>query len=264
MALVGIEELDRDTSSEQIAAYVLSERQCRMTLAADWPRIVPLAWNPGKVGKPSVIPLHPGKSVVQPLGKAQCWFGPFAAYVDMRTTTDEKQKQLLRDRFKAERERYLNLYDYPRGDGRGARPIMTPSGPHRSPDVTVTILNADGTECEPIRLYELYKIGEFDPLKDTFLVKETPEEIEARYQAELAAVNERYEREVSDFRMQLAELRGEIRAGGKVASDGPPVELARTIVIGDKLYKINKSGMPYDPETGRILPRDQWPEGFNG
>ena len=242
MALQGLDELERDSSSDQIAAFVLSERQCRITLAADWPRIVPLEWHPGKVGKPSVIPLHPGKSVIQPIGKAQCWFGPFAAYVDMRTTTDEKQKQRLRDVYKAERERYLNRYDYPRGDGRGAKPIMTPSGPHRSPDVTITILDADGTESEPIRLYELYKIGEFDPIKDTFFQKETVEQVEARYQQELAETNERYARQAEEFRLQVAELKGMI--GGKVASDAPAG------------YKLNAQGKPYDPTTGKMLPKD--------
>lgn len=246
MALQGLDELERDSSSEQIAAYVLSERQCRITLSADWPRIVPLAWHPGKVGKPSVIPLAPGKSVIQPLGKTQCWFGPVATYFDIKVATDEKKKQTLRDLYKAERTRYLDRYDYPRGDGKGAKPIMTPSGPHRSPDVTITILEADGTESEPVRLYELYKIGEFDPIKDTFFVKESPEQIEARYQAELASVNERYEREVLDFRMQLAELKGLI--GSKTASDAPPG------------YKLNAQGKPYDPTTGKMLPKD----GANG
>jgi hypothetical protein len=218
MAMQGLDELERDTSSDQIEAYVLSERQCRITLAADWPRIVPLSWHPGKLGKPSVIPLHPGKSVIQPLGKAQCWFGPFAASLDIRTATDEKKKQHLRDLWKAERARYLDRYDYPRGDGRGAKPIMTPCGPHRSPDVTITILEADGSESEPIRLYEIYKIGEFDPIKDTFFAKETIEQVEARYQAELAETNERYARQAEEFRMQVSELRGMI--GNKVALDG--------------------------------------------
>lgn len=247
MAMHGLDELDRDTSSDQIAAYVLSERQCRITLAADWPRMVPLTWHPGKVGQRSMIPLHPGKSVIQPLGKAQCWFGPFAASLDIRSVTDEKKKQQLRDTWKAERERYLNRYDYPRGDGRGVKPIMTPSGPHRSPDVTITILEADGSESEPIRLYEIYKIGDFDPIKDSFVAKETPEQIEARYQAELAETNERYARQAEEFRLQVAELKGMI--GAKHASDG---------VVMPKEVKMNAQGKPYDAQSGRILSPQQF------
>lgn len=241
MALLSIEELDRDTATEQAKQFVLSERQCRMTLAADWPRPVPLAWHPGVIGQRTLLWLNPGKSITQPLPKVQCWFGPFPVYFEIRTAVDEKKKQQLRDLWKSERDRYLNRYDYPRGDGKGVKPVMTPCGPHRSPDVTVTILEDDGAESEPIRLYELYRIGEFDPLIDTFVAKESAEQVEARYQAELACVNERYEREVSDFRLQLAELKGMI--GAKAASDGREI-------------KLNAKGQAYDAVTGRILPKD--------
>lgn len=247
MALLSIEELDRDAASEQAKQFILAERQCRMTLAADWPRPVALEWHPGKVGQRTMLWLHPGKSIVQPIGKVQCWFGPFPVYFQIRVETDEKKKQRLRDTWKTERERYLNRYDYPRGTGRGVKPDMTPSGPHRSPDVTVTILEADGTESEPIRLYELYRLGEFDPLKDTFIQKESAEQVEARYKAEGAAMNERYEREAQEFRMQVAELKGLI--GAKVASDGLSMP---------KEVKMNAQGKPYDAQSGRILSPQQF------
>ena len=176
MALQDIDALEQDVLAEKSREYILAERQCRISLSKDWPRDVPLEWHPGgSKGQKSVIPLRPGKSVVQPLPKAKAWFGPFDVYFEIRTA-DEKKKELLRDLWRSEKERYLNRYDYPRGNGRGAKPDMTPSGPHRSPDVTVTILEADGTESEPLRLHELYKIGEFDPLKDSFVTKEAVEE----------------------------------------------------------------------------------------
>ena len=227
MALLSIEELDRDALTEQAKQVVLAERQCRMTLAQSWPRPVALEWHPGLVGHRSLLWLNPGKSLVQPLSKVQCWFGPFAVYLDYRSAVDERKKSQLRDLYNSEKKRYLERYDYPRGDGKGAKPILTPTGPHRSPDVSVTILEADGTENETIRLYELYHIGEFDPIKDSFVVAESAEQVEARYQQELATVNERYERQAEAFRLEMAELRGMV--GSKVASDGP--------IIAEKLDK---------------------------
>jgi ABC-type hemin transport system substrate-binding protein len=83
-----------------------------------------------------------------------------------------------------------------------------PTGPHRSPDVTITIIENDGTENEPIRLYQMYKIGEFDPLVDTFGNKETAEQVEARYKAELESNAAKYEEELRMTRMALAEVKG--------------------------------------------------------
>lgn len=206
-----IADLDRQVLREQSKDVVEAERQCKITLSADAAHAIDLDWNVGgKNGRPTRITLEPGKSVVQPLSKAQVWFGPFAAALEYAETTDEKRKQALKEFWATEKARYLNRYDYPRKSAKE----MAPTGPHRSPDVTVTIIEADGSELQPIRLHQLYKIGEWDPNKDLFGPQETAEEIEARYRAEL---DER-DGEVAALRRQVAELAGMVK--GVVAAGG--------------------------------------------
>ena len=210
MAILDIETIDRETIEEQSKGVVEAEKQCRIALSADAPRAVDLNWHPGRGGHLSIIKLEPGKSVVQPLSKAQAWFGPFAVPLEYKNTTDERRKEALRQFWATEKARYLNRYDYerPTSVSKGG---YEPIGPHRSPDVTVTIIESDGTEHEPIRLYQLYKIGEFDPIKDTFGPKESIEEIKAKYEAELHSVSERYEREAIELRRQMAEVLGMVK-----------------------------------------------------
>jgi len=207
-AIMSIEELDRRTQDDKHVQIFEPEKQCRITLAADWPRVVELPWFAGKGSRPTLIELKPGESVVQPISKAQVWFGPFAAPMEYANSVDERHKERVKMFWSQEKERYLSRYDYPRGNGRGEKPDMTPVGPHRSPDVTITIIEPDGEEHQPIRLYQLYKLGDWDPLKDTFVQRESPEELKAKFALELASVSARYEAELKEHRLQMARLEG--------------------------------------------------------
>jgi hypothetical protein len=250
-----LESLDRDDAVAQARGIVEAEKQCRVTLARTWPRTVFLEWNVGGPrSKATIIPLQPGCSIVQPMHKVAAWFGPFYVPDQFRFAIDEKAKEKLREFWRVEKTRYLNRYDYPRGDGRGGRPNMTPSGPHRSPDVTVQVLHDDGTADEPIRLYKIYGIGEFDPLKDSFGQIETPEQLKEKYEDEMARLSKHYEQQAQDFRMQLAELKGLISS--KLSMEIPretrePVEAMTT-----PMPIVDSMGRKRDPATGRILPKD--------
>lgn len=202
-----LSRMDRERVLDASKDVVQGEKQCRISLAANAPHSVELSWHGGKGSRPTMIVLEPGKSVVQPLGRAQAWFGPFSLYAEYEATHDEKKRADLAQFISTETKRYLDRYDYVRGDGRGYHPDMRPTGPHRSPDVTVTILEADGSEHEPIRLYELYEIGEFDPLRDTFTPKASPEEVAASYERKLA------ERDaiIEEHRREMAELKGIVK-----------------------------------------------------
>jgi hypothetical protein len=246
-----IESLDRDDAVAQARGVIQAEKQCRVALAKEWPRTVFLEWNVGGPrSKATIIPLQPGCSVVQPFHKVAAWFGPFDVPDKFRFAVDEKAKERLREFWRVERARYLNRYDYPRGDGRGGRPNMTATGPHRSPDVTIQVLHDDGTADEPVRLYKIYSIGEFDPLKNSFDVVETPEQIKEKYEAELARVNNHYENQAQSFRMELAELKGLLTA--KLSMPAAPSDVSQEA----PQPTIDSLGRRRDPITGRILPKD--------
>lgn len=215
MAVLGIEEIDRESIAQQSKGVVEAEKQCRIALSADAPRAVALEWNVGgKHGRPTVIHLEPGKSVVQPLSKAQVWFGPFAVPAEYKQTTDERRREGLRQFWATEKSRVLNRYDYVR-PASVAKGGYEPIGPHRFPDVTVTILESDDSiKHDPIRLHELYKIGDWDPLKDTFGVKESPDEVKARYEAEL----DDRDKEIIELRRQMSEVAGMVK--GLAAAQG--------------------------------------------
>jgi hypothetical protein len=214
---VNLDELKRRSEIASGRATVEAERQVRITLAADWKkdekpdkRAVPLSWNPGgRNGRKSTIVLLPGKSVLVPLSKAFGWFGPFHVLEQIAAEKDPRKQDRLFTFFEQERDRVLKMYGYPMGE-RGYRPDMTPTAPHRLPDVTVAIMDPDGVEGPMIRLHEMYEIGAFDknwPL-DAFGVKETAEEVRAKAKAELEAVSARYEAEASALRLQMAEALG--------------------------------------------------------
>jgi hypothetical protein len=212
MEIADIESLDHEITAQKAKGVVEAERQCRITLATTWPRMVPLEWNPGGTnGRKSVIALYPGQSVVQPLSKAQCWFGPFSLPGEFKHTTDEKRREALKSFYAREKKRYLDRYDYERGTGMGYKPSMTITGPHRSPDVNITIIEADGAEGTPICLHQLYKIGEWDPMKSMFEARETPEQMEERYKAELEVAASRHSEQINALRLQMAEVLGTVK-----------------------------------------------------
>jgi hypothetical protein len=205
-----IEALDRDVEEERSRSVAAPEKQVRISLAADWPEAVPLRWNAGHPNpRETIIWLHPGQSVVQPLGKAQALFGPFSVPLEY-ATADERTKKDLKKFFDTEKKRYLDRYDWPRIGG-DQKPDMRKSGPHRSPDITVTILEADGSESQGIRLYQLYKIGDWDPDKDTFAAQETLDAAKAAHAVELANRDAALEA----MRREMAELKGFVH--GKAA-----------------------------------------------
>lgn len=207
---LGIEELDREALIDHSKVTVAADRQVRITLHPDAKQPLPLFWNAGgKHGRDTVITIEPGKSTVQPLSKAQAWFGPFSVPLEFRGA-DEKRKEKLRHFWATEKERYLKRYDYPRPTSM-QKDGYEPIGPHRSPDVIVTIIEDDGTELPPIRLHQLYKIGEWDPLKDSFGVKEDVNELKARHQSELDEVQAKYEESQAAMKAQIAELSGLVK-----------------------------------------------------
>ena len=213
MAVYDLDELDRRSLVESSQSAIEAEKQCKIALAVTWPRAIKLDWMAGKGSRPTVILLEPGKSVTQPLNKTAAWFGPFWVPQEY-AGADERRKEHLKEFWAAEKMRYLNRYDYPRPASM-TKGSYEPIGPHRSPDVTITIIENDGVENPPIRLYELYKIGEFDPLKDTFIEKPSEEELKAKYEAELSSISDRYERQIQEMRLQLAEVKGIMLASGK-------------------------------------------------
>jgi hypothetical protein len=216
-----IEELLHEQTVNKANEYAEAEKQCRIHLAADWKadeperlRNVLLTWNPGGPrGRDSLIILKPGHAVVQPLWRAQSWFGPFALWFDFEKAESDKERQHILDKYKAEKYRYLMRYGYPMGNGRGQNPDMTPVGPHRSPDVTVTVIDSEGNDLKPMRLHEVYGIGEFDkayPL-ESFGHRETPQEVEARLTAELTQQADTFKAAMERRDLQFAELAGMVK-----------------------------------------------------
>jgi hypothetical protein len=204
-SLMDIDELDRAALLEQSKDLVEQEKQVRITLHPDAPREYNFDWHPGKGGRRTVIVIRPGQSIVQPLGKAQAHFGPFDMPRQYANTSDERLKTRIKHDWVEEKTRALARFDY-------VRPLSIkrdgyePIGPHRFPHVIVTILEPDGTENKPMDLHELYKIGEWDPLKDTFGVKESVEEVAAKYEAQLDEAASAHAKEISDLKSQFAAL----------------------------------------------------------
>lgn len=202
-----LSQLDMERATEEGRALTEAQLQCRIALSPHAPMPVKLHWHPGRGGRLSVIVLERGKTIVQPLDRAQVWFGPFAAYAEYEQCTDERRRDALRSFITTETARFLNRYDYPRG-ARGLPADMRPTGPHRAPDVTITILEADGSEHEPIRLHELYEIGEFDPLRDELKPPESAESVEERYQRILEERDAKYAAMQENFREMAGMVKG--------------------------------------------------------
>lgn len=195
-----LEELERVTPSAESAQTVDTQLMVRLTLAPSWARAVDVKWNPGRGGQKFHKRLEPGESMIWPLDKAMAEFGPFGVLEEFVGCTDERRKAKLREFWAEEKRRALDRYDYPRASHRD----RTPTGAHRFPDLTVVIMHADGEESKPIRLHEVYKIGEFDPMKDSFGVAESVEDVKARYESEL----DQTRREMLEHRAKVAELAG--------------------------------------------------------
>jgi hypothetical protein len=211
-----IEDLDRAVLIKGSESVVIGDKQCRMTLSASWRpdlpearRFVALEWHAGRGSRPTLIQLRPGKTVTQPLFKAEVWFGPFSLPMEYAKAESDREREFIRDKYIAEKARVLNRYDYERPLSKG-KDGYEPIGPHRFPDVSVVIIEDDGSQSPVIRLHEHYKIGEFDeayPLS-SFGVREHPDEIKARFDAELKATAASYEGQLAEMRRELAKLTG--------------------------------------------------------
>lgn len=176
-------------------------RQCRIELGPNRTTPLALPWN--LMGKKTVFVLSPvqgGKRMcVVPLERAQAWFGFFTLERAIDQERDPKRKNLLLNTYREERERALNTWgDYPRPRklSEGTEPI----GPHRFPDVICTVIEQDGTEWDPIRLHEQYRIGDFDTLQFNDPIAEQNAALET----------ERAERSKLD--LELAEMKGQMKA----------------------------------------------------
>lgn len=217
MARNVLAEIDSRRLNARDSVEVEAAKVCRITLSKDAPSAVELPWCAGRGHKRTLIILRPGATVEQPVDKARAWFGPFDLYKVYEECTDEKELDRLAMLIKQETDRYLYRYDYPRESGEGYKPKMTETGPHRSPDVTITILNSDGSEDEPIELHKVYGIGKYDD--KVFAESETVADIQARYEAQLAAKEEK----VDKLEGHVRELTGLVKGfvAGKATVEAP-------------------------------------------
>lgn len=190
---------DLDLTFERQEAEEMTERQrtVRCALVKTATHRVDLSWNMGgRTGVREAMYLYPGKQVMLPLDRASSFFGPFAWMLELQTCTDEARRAALKYTIKMESDRVLKRYDYDRPLSKG-KDGYEPIGPHRFPDVTVTIINPDDTEETPLRLHELYQIGEFDPLKDQLVPRETIAKREDRHKDEVAGLKRQLEIETA-------------------------------------------------------------------
>jgi hypothetical protein len=206
------DKIDRERSLSQSREPKMIEQLCRIELAADAPSHLDIPWCEGLGKKTILYVLEPGKSIVWPLNRTRAYFGPFDLEDEYEKTTDEKKIKELRDIISTEKARYVNRYDYPRS--REGQPI----GPHRSPDVTISIIGADGRNEKPVRLYEMYGLGEFDDYQ--FDHKPTVEELTDKYEAQLRAKDAELEAERRAMNERLARLEGKFdgAVAGSVAT----------------------------------------------
>ena len=209
-------DLDANVEQREAEEIEQRQRQVRVALSKDAPHRLDLSWNQGgRNGKREPLYLYPGKQVVLPLDRASAFFGPFAWILELQTCQDEARRAALKYTIHREAKRILDQYDYDRPLSKG-KEGYEPIGPHRFPDVTVTIINADESEEEPMRLHRLYQKGEWDPLKDQLVPRETLADKEAKHQEE----REKDRREID-------ELKGMVR--GALAGTGNKSAVANRV-----------------------------------
>lgn len=192
-AILTLADLDANLELQEAEQIEQRQRQVRVTLTKSAPHRVDVSWNiGGRNGRREPLYLNAGKSIVLPLERASHFFGPFAWMLELQTCTDESRRASLKYTIMTESARILKQYDYDRPMSKG-KDGYEPIGPHRFPDVTVQILNADDTEEEPMRLHELYRIGEFDPLKDQLVPRASIEEKDKQHKDEVAGLKRQLE-----------------------------------------------------------------------
>lgn len=196
-AILTLADLDANVERAESEEIEQRQRQVRCTLAKDAPHRVDLSWNiGGRNGRREPLYLAPGKSVVLPLERASHFFGPFAWVHELQDCQDEARRAALKYTIMTESARVLKMYDYDRPMSKG-KDGYEPIGPHRFPDVTVQILNADDTEEEPMGLHEIYRIGKFDPLKDQLVPRASIEAKEKAHKDEVESLQRQLEIETA-------------------------------------------------------------------
>lgn len=153
------------------------------------------------------IDLFKGKSIDVDIKRARAWLGWFTVPHDIEGERNETKVREMNEFFAIERARTLLTFgDYPRprkyGDG------IDPIGPHRMPDFVATVIEADGSEWEPIRLHELYKIGEFDPLQFT-----DPDAVLTAKYEETVAENDMLKKMLAEMQGQIKGIAAMVKAG---------------------------------------------------
>lgn len=215
--ILTLADLDANVERQEVEEIQERQRTVRCILAKTAPHRVDLSWNVGgRFGTREPLYLYPGKSVVLPLDRASHFFGPFAWILELQTCTDEARRAALKYTVRRESDRILKQYDYERPMSKG-KEGYEPIGPHRFPDVTVTILNADDTEEAPLRLHQLYCIGEFDPLKDQLVPRETIEKKDQRHADELADTKKKAEDDIRELERKVYQAMGKVEGVVAVA-----------------------------------------------
>ena len=216
--LLTLADLDANVERTEVEEIENRQRTVRCTLAKNAAHRVNLSWNVGgRFGTREPLYLYPGKTVVLPLDRASHFFGPFAWILELQTCTDEARRAALKYTIGTESQRILKQYDYERPISKG-KEGYEPIGPHRFPDVTVQIVNADDTMEEPQRLHQLYNIGEFDPLKDQLVPRVTIEAREQLHKDEIAEEKRKAEQQIRDLETQVAKAMGKVEGVVAVAT----------------------------------------------
>ncbi|MGB8965746.1 MAG: hypothetical protein WCB99_08910 [Candidatus Cybelea sp.] len=217
-AVLTLADLDANVEQRESDEIEQRQRQVRIALPKTARHRVDLSWNTGgRFGRREPLYLNPGRSVVLPLDRASHFFGPFAWILELQTCTDEARRAALKYTIATESERVLKQYDYDRPMSKG-KDGYEPIGPHRFPDVTVTILNADDTEETPMRLHEIYRKGEYDPLKDQLVPRATIEETEKRHKDELAEQEHDAKERIRALEMEAQKALGMVKGVVAVAT----------------------------------------------
>jgi hypothetical protein len=138
------------------------QRMVEVRLGPDWPRPIVLNWNQGIIGKTIGAKtrrvVKPGQSTLLDIARAQSYFGMFTLPRDIEDVYDEKKREDLLAQFRLEKTRALLFWgDFPRAQNH-ERDGNEPLGPHRFPDVFVTVIEADGDKWPEMGLRELYEL----------------------------------------------------------------------------------------------------------
>lgn len=188
-------------------------RSCRVELASSWAHPITIAWKRDARTQRVGVRLQPGKTVNVPLEYAMAEFGMFNIPQLIEEETDVRRKQKLAEQYVESIARsILRWGDYPRLAHYAAGMTYEAIGPARFPDITVTIIDPQGEiEYEPIRLRDLYDLGEYIDVEDEVNPRSARALKKRRDQEEAAAKKATTEgSDVAALRDQVSTLTGTI------------------------------------------------------